>query len=329
MIARLCLMSTLVSLLWTIPHAYAQTSRQADIRLSPASLSAVHPGLTVTEATIRRFIAATELSEEQLRKFGFGIGSLDEEKLRAFIETSEDRQARRFIEYYDLYVGNTATTRALNAFSAEKFPKQLGEAFGWKELNFKPFVDDAVELGQFESGKRAELVEALKIATGNSDSPDTVRARATASRMLDESRRAAVKRARGYKLLTDAVKKEMEGRDFLQSIALVVEVGSGDHQPTIAPLSFANLQCTSGPQGEIVFTQRQKDCNERGICKVDAAASIADKPNALAIFKALEGEGGRKYLDGCRLKTTMLIDGAEVEQTTSGRFVSNHPQFQQ
>lgn len=327
-LARLCVLSALVSVLWTSPHAWGQPTRQDNIKLSPTSLSAVQSGLTVTEATIRRWIAATELSEEQLKMFGFGIGTLGEEKLRAFIETSEDRQARRFIEHYDSFAASTLIQRDVSSSRVDKFPKGWGDSFAWQELSLRPFVDDAVELGRFTTEGRAQLSEALRIASQASDSLDTVRARATASRMLDEARRAGVKRARGYKLLVDAVKKEMEGRDFVQSIALVVEVGSGDRQPTIAPLTISNLLCTGGPQGELVFTQRQRDCSDRGVCKVDSVASVLDNPSYKAVFKALEGEGGRKYLDSCKLKTTMLIDGVEIERTISGRFISHSPQVQ-
>lgn len=327
-IVRLHVLPALIAVLWTGAPAWGEPRGAGDIQLATASLYAVKPGLTVTEATIRRWTSATELSEEQLKMFGFQIGTVDEAKLKEFLEASEDRQARRFVDYYDSYVqGMPSSQGGLNS-RTDKFGKMLGNAYVWKELSIPAFVQDAVELGQLDEEKHNQLVEALKIADQEAESAEVTRARLQAIRIFDDVRRSGVKRARGYKLLAEAVKNDWEGRDFRQSIALMFEVGSAQRQPTIAPLTIANLQCADGPQGEIVFVQRRKDCNDRGVCNVDAIASVQDNARYKAVFTALEGNEGRKYLDGCKFKTTMLINGVEIERTTSGRFIAHNPSIQ-
>jgi hypothetical protein len=302
-----------------VPALSWAQSTGADVRLSPAHLAVVQPNLVVTEAMLRRLVAVTELTEEQLKRFGFGVGTLSANQLKEIVEASEDRTARVFVEYFDAMSGRNLGPVVTSAKSVS-LPLTV-----WRDFNDEAFIADAVELAQFGASQKTQLVQALRAAVQDTESADRVRAQSTAMKMLEESRRGAIRRARGYKLLVDEVKKEMDTRDFIKGIGLAVEIGAGERQPTIAPLTLAKLSCKGSPDADLVFTQRLKDCGTRGVCRVESIASVGDKKSYGEVFRSLEGEKGRTYLDGCTLSTTMLIDGSEVVRTTSGRFISNEP----
>ncbi len=284
-----------------------------DAKISPIALSANVPGLEFTAPTINRLATQSELNTKQLESLGLVAGGkLDDAAIRKVFQMADDFPARRFVDFFDGAFGK---------------PQDRADASNWKAAStLEGFIKDAVLFGGFNADRERDLRAALETAGVPGDEPDQVKARGTAYRMLSEARQASLKTARGYRQLVDLLRRELEGREFVQNIGLVVEVRTGGKQPTLAPVSLVTMECNpkpGAPAPTLVFTQRKRDCNEQGVCRIESFADIAKGGRDYKVVFDELARNGRTYLDGCQLNTKMLIDGSEVNKRLPGRFTSH------
>jgi hypothetical protein len=238
-------------------------------------------------------------------------GKLGEESIHKLLDLGDDSQSRRFIGFFDQLFGKPI----------DNLPPEIA----WSGAASEPaFIQDAVELGEFDSKREEELRTAVMSATYEPDTATRNRFRATAFRLLSEARQSAARRARGYRQLVEVLK--LESREFVQNIGMVIEIRTAARQPTISPLSLVTMECRSdslkGSAPTLRFTQRKRECNEFGVCRVESIAEVKDQREYQAVFKQLQSNG-RKFLDECSLNTKMLIDGEEITRVLPGLFTSH------
>jgi len=238
------------------------------------------------------------------------VNKYDEKQTARLLSLADDSRIRNFIEYFDQGLARS---------------QDRAQARNWKSIGLvEPFIEDAVNFGGFDSIREDELRQALSLAATEGDSPEHVQARATSFKLLSDARQAAVKTARGYRQLVDLLRRDLESREQVKNIGLVVEVRTVNRQPTLSPLSMVSMECASGPRPQkLVFSLRRRTCNDFGVCRVESSADIAKGGvEYQAVFDKLATEG-RAYLDGCAILTTMLVDGAEISRKLPGRFTSH------
>jgi hypothetical protein len=280
-------------------------------------MSANTPGLEISDKAMERLVSQTELSYSQLETLGLRPGKIDEQTIRKLLQldSEDDSVSRRFIDFFDANVGRPQE-RAKTA-----------ETIDWSMISvLDAFIEDAVTLGGFDKTRADQLRNALKEAARKGDEPAQIRARSTAYVLLSEARQTAVRTARGYRQLVAALKRELEGREFVPNIGMVIEIRTSAKQPIISPLSFVTMECGQNPRGNsapmLVFDQRRRDCNEFGVCRVESIAEVSKGPEYEVVFQELQ-KNGRTYLDGCVLHTQLLIDGVEVARQLPGKFTSH------
>ncbi|MBI3527861.1 MAG: hypothetical protein HY067_07820 [Betaproteobacteria bacterium] len=302
------------ALVCAVPAYVSAQSKSEDTTISPISMSANIPGLEISPNTIERWATQAELSLQQVEKMGLRPGYYDEMGIRKLRKIGGDQDLRRFIEYFDLEFGKTIDNVSLGT---------------WERVStLDAFIEDAVTFGDFDSRREADLRNSLRDAANEKIDDETrIKARSVAYRILSDARLAAVRKSRGYRLLADVLKRELEGREFVKNIGMIVEIRTSAKQPTISPVSLVTMECESSDSANrdlptLVFTQRKRDCNEFGICRVESIAEVSKGPSYKTVFEALQIDG-RKYLDGCSLITKMLIDGVEITRTLPGLFISH------
>jgi len=315
---------SILCIIWNIiPAHYAYSLFSADeIKISPISMTANDSGLEITSKNIDRWIEQTELSPKQLEALGLKAGILNESLIRNLFTIGDDIQSRRFIDYFD------SAVQFKSEFVSQQFPQTLFAAATeqWQSLlTYDRFLEDAIAIGGFDQGWGVRLRNELIDADKSGDPAVQVRALNKVRAQLYEVRQAAVRRARGYRQLAEILRRELSNREFHPNIAFVVEIRSASRQPTIAPLTEVTLECTtdsSKTSSTILFTQRKRDCNEYGVCKIESMALVSGEAVTTTLFDKLK-TSGRSYLDSCQLKTKMLIDGNEIIRELPGKFTSH------
>jgi hypothetical protein len=290
------------------PVASAQVkSDSPDVKVSPIAMSANEPGLELTPAMIDRLATQSELTAKQLESIGLVPGKLDDAAIRNVFRIADDYPSRRFVEFVD------------GTFSK---PQDRADAKNWESVSkVEAFIVDAVTLGGFDAQRARQLRETLETAAIAGDLPAQVAARNTAYRLLSEARQTALKTARGYRTVVELLKRELDGREFVQSIGLTLEVRTNAKQPTLAPVSIVTMECVNRSKVSLVFLQRKRGCTDLGVCRIESSADLKSTESK-EVFVELKKDG-RAYLDRCVLNTKMLIDGAEVSRTLPGKFTSH------
>ena len=281
-----------------------------DAKISPIALSANVPGIEITQAMINRLAAQSELTIKQLESLGLVAGEKhDAQGIAKIIRSTDDFRARRYIELVDGSFGKV---------------QDRADVRNWQSIaKLEPFIQDAVSLGGLDSNRERRLRQTLEAAAVDGDVPEQVEARATAYAMLLDVRQVALKTARGLRQASELLRKELESREFVQNIGLVVELRTTAKQPTISPLSLVTMQCHSAaPAPMLVFSQRKRECNDQGVCRIESIAEVSKGNDYKAVFDTLQRDG-RRYLDGCVLNANMMVDGTEIQRTLPGKFMSH------
>jgi hypothetical protein len=290
----------------------AQTPADSlDVKISPIALSANVPGIEITQATINRLAAQSELTVKQIENLDVVAGKYDTQGIAKMIRSADDFPARRFVEFMDGNFGKV---------------QDRAEVRNWQAVaKLEPFIEDAVTLGGLDPSQEQKLRSALEAAAVDGDTPQQVAARGTAYALLSDVRQAALKTARGFRQVSELLRKELESREFVQNIGLVVELRTTAKQPTISPLFLVTMECdlkTAKPAPKLVFSQRKRECNDQGVCRLESIAEVSKGNEYMAVFDALQ-RNGRSYLDGCMLNANMLVDGTEIQRTLPGKFMSH------
>ena len=277
--------------------------------ISPISLSANLPGLKISPQLIERLVLRTDLNRSEVEQLGLRVGELSEQDLRNLLDSEPYLVPQRYIRYFDMRF--------------EDASKQPGSKV-WKSVSgLESFIRDAISLGGFDRQEETRLRQSLMKAAKKGDKPEQLEARTKVYQLLLEARMGAVRKARGYRQLVDTLEIELDGRrEFDWNIALVVDIRTNAKRPTISPLSLVTMRCAGEPDAEFVFHERRRECDEFGVCRIEAVAAVDDGPQYKALFRALRYDG-RDYLDKCKIITKMLIDGAEVSSELPGKFTSN------
>ena len=287
------------------------------VSISPISMTANAGGLEVTKATLEKWAAQTELTTDQLESFGVGAGKWDETLLRKVVGSALERRARTFSEFVDRGVFRLDRNSTMQA-SAEFAP-----SWGFLATS-EEFIADAIYFGKFDRDKELRLRAALRSASQEKGIND-LGSSTVAFTLLSDSRIGAIKVSRGYRQLTEILRRELNVQEAVKNIGIVMEVRTkGREQATISPVSRVTLNCATGSKSTLVFSQRRRDCNELGVCRVESLAELTGNSSYESVYNRLSGEG-RTFLDQCNLETTMLIDGEEVTRVSPGKFTSHVP----
>lgn len=308
---RLAVVS-LMAVLSVGPWAGFAGSAAAETFISPISLSANVPGLTISPKLIEQLIVRTGLSRSELELLRLQPRKLDEEDVQRLLESEREFTLSRFVRFFDIRFRG----------SSEQEKSSVWRSVG----RVKGFISDAISLGGLDQERKDILRDSLKKAAKKGDDQEQIEARVTAHQLLREARDVAVRRARGYRQLIDALGLKLGRRDLEQNIGMILEVRTSAQRPTISPLSRVTIECAkwsdTGMIPKLVFRERRRECGDFGVCRVESIATLGDGPGFIALFKALK-DNGRRLLDGCSITTEMLIDGEEVEKTLPGRFTSH------
>jgi len=285
----------------------------SDPKISPISLSANVPGIEITQVMINRLAAQSELTVKQIENLGVRAGKYDALGIAKILRSVDDFRARRFIDFMDGTFGKV---------------QDRAEVRNWQAVaKVEPFIEEVVSLGGLDSDQEKNLRSTLETAAVDGDAPQQVAARSAAYTLLSNVRQTALKTARGFRQVSELLRKELESREFVQNIGLVIELRTAAKQPTISPLLLIAMQCdskTTAPAPKLVFSQRKRDCNDQGVCRLESIAEVSKGNEYLVVFDALQ-RNGRSYLDGCVLNASMLIDGTEIQRTLPGKFMSHIP----
>lgn len=301
--------------------ASAQTPRAplqdqlTTVSISPISMTANSAGLEITSKILDRWSSQTELTVEQLASLGLVPGKLDEGRYKQVLGSDLERRARNFGEFVD---------RGVFRFDRNQFsPSSREFTPSWDFLSStEDFIADAVYFGNFDAVSEQRLRAALREAS-QEKAPNELGASTTAFKMLSDSRVGAIKFSRGYRQLTELLRRELGAREAVRNIGLVLEVRTkGREQATISPLLRVTTICNKGPKIEILFAQRRRDCNDLGVCRVESVAEVPGNDNYELAYENL-AKNGRNFLDQCNLETIMLVDGAEISRLLPGKFTSH------
>ena len=299
---------------------YTLIALAGDITVSPISLSANTPGVEVTQKTLERWSAQTELSLEQMAQLDLKPGIMDEALINKLTVIGEDAQSKKFVDFIDSMV------QFRNDRTQQTAGPDLSSSEPWRTLlTVDQFYKDVAAIGGFDDQWVNELRTTLTTASKSGAANAQVSARNLARVKLFEARQRAVKRAKSYRHLADLIRRETEGREVTKNIAMVVEVRSGARQPTIATRSEVTMECEADKSREkaptLQFVQRKRECNDAGVCKVESIADISKGADYEYVYSNLM-TGGRAYLDTCKIKTRMFIDGENVDRSLPGNFTT-------
>ena len=307
---------TFLSVLLNAVPASALAHDKKIPRISPIEMTANAPGIEISGKTIDRWVSDTGISSKELSALGLQAGKLGPSEIaesRAAVETA-DAQGRAFVEFVDQEFGK----------SAEKVKARV---WSWAH-GADSFAEEISEMGRFEGSRKKELRRLFDDAATAADAEVQSTARFNAHRLVSEARQSAVQRARGYRLLAEALDRESGGLDAVENIGMIIEIGSSEKQPTISPVSRVGMDCKSSvfqtyPAPEsLVFTRRKLDCNDSGVCRVESIAEVTKGPEYEDVYKKLKTDG-RNYLDDCLLRIQVFVDGEEVTTTLPGLFTSH------
>lgn len=297
-------------------NAQASSTRTeaSEARVSPISMSPNTPGIDVTDKMIERWGLQAELSKRQLEAVGVKSGKLDTDRMRTIL-FDLDFRAKRFIDYVDINIGRSLGEPLRSDIQTSNRP------INWNDLAIlDDFIADAVTFGGFNTQREDEFRRALQDAASQNESIERSRARIAASRLLGEARNSAARVARGYKIFGDILRRELETRESVRNVGLVMEVRSlTTKQPTISPLTRVTMRCGGEPDLGLLFTQRKRECSELGVCRIESFAEADRIASHATVFDKLS-KGGRRYLDGCLIAASMMIDGLEINPELPGKF---------
>ena len=170
------------------------------VSISPISMTANAGGLEVTKATLEKWAAQTELTTDQLESFGVGAGKWDETLLRKVVGSALERRARTFSEFVDRGVFRLDRNSTMQA-SAEFAP-----SWGFLATS-EEFIADAIYFGKFDRDKELRLRAALRSASQEKGIND-LGSSTVAFTLLSDSRIGAIKVSRGYRQLTEILRRE-------------------------------------------------------------------------------------------------------------------------
>lgn len=294
--------------------AFGQSIAALETKISPISMSANSPGFEVTQRTLDRWVAQTDLSYKQLDTLGIRTGVLDEAAVRRLLDSEVEFRARGFVDFVDNVLrGERGSLSRVNNDNL---------TIPWSTLNsIEPFLRDAVQFGGFDTKQETRFREAITSAALLPKEGGNFESAAIATKMILDARQGASRLARGYRQLVDLIRKELEGREASASVVFVFEVSTSTRQPTLAPIVQVTLRCGPSDPIVLVFDQKKRECNDSGICKVEATASVSKGSGYRSVYDSLKSDG-RKYLDKCTLDTIVFVDGVEIIRPLPGRFTS-------
>ena len=272
--------------------------------VSPISMSAAKPGIEVTQAVIDRWALQTDLQSTHFKLLDVAPATISERDLRTLLESPVDLRAQRFVDLADRHI--------LRA-DRSTWGTESGRALMLALSNESLFIKDIVDFGGLDPKQTEALL--AKMQTGDLESS------AYFTKVVADARQGAVRFSRGYRQLTEILRKELDGRDMSASITLVVDIRAPGRQPTISPLTHVTMKC--GRQGApvLVLDQKRRDCNDFGVCRIESSAPITKGGEYQQVYDNL-ATPGRSYLDSCTLGTTMLVDGLEVVRNLPGKYTA-------
>lgn len=303
---------SLMAVVSIVPQAGFAVSAAAEIFISPVSLSANVVGLAISPKLIEQLIVRTGLSRSELELVHLRPGTLDEHDVQKLLDSEREFTLSRYVGFFD--------SRFRGSSEQEK-------SSVWQRVSkVENFISDAISLGGFDEKRTNLLRESLTKAAKNGDKSEQIEARVTAYQLLLLARDVAVRRARGYRQLIDALGLKLDRRELEQNIGMVVEIRTSAKRPTISPLSRVTLECDEKtgvkPEMVFVFHERRRKCDDFGVCRIESVAAVTNGPDHEVVFQRLK-QDGRKFLDSCSITTDMLIDGEEVHKELPGRFTSH------
>ena len=258
--------------------------KKVEIWISPISLSANAAGLEISPQLFEHLVAVTNLSRLELKELGLGPPRtgvsfmLWEDDVQKLLNLDRNADFQRYVDYFDKSFGD--------------YSGGVEDSTWRSTAAFEGFILDAISFGGFDQEGEISLRKSLKEAAEEGKGPEQIIARATAHQLLLEARRGAVRKARGYRQLAQALERELNEGDLQQNVELVVDIGTSARRPTISPLSFVTMRCAKEPGNRVkstfVFYERRRACDDFGVCRVESLAALNNGPEYRELYFSFE-----------------------------------------